>query len=125
MRGAARFGRYFVAGGVAASFDIGLFMLLIHAGQTVQFAGSISFIVATFVNFFLSRHFVFPDREGEGMRKIFATYAVSLVGLALNQFILWIGIERMHMIPLAAKLAATGIVFFWNYLIRNYYVFRK
>jgi putative flippase GtrA len=125
VKSAARFGRYFIAGGVAASFDIGLFLLLIRVGHSVQFSGTVSFIVATLVNFFLSRHFVFPDRQGDGMQKIVATYAVSLVGLALNQLILWLGIEHLHLMPLAAKLAATGIVFFWNYLIRNYYVFRK
>jgi putative flippase GtrA len=97
---------------------------VIAIGQSYLFAGSVSFVVATFVNFILSTRYVFPDRKGTGFRKIVGTYAVSAVGLCLNQLILWLAIDHFHFLPLLAKLLATGVVFFWNYFIRNYFVFR-
>ncbi len=125
MKSSARFARYFLVGGTSAVVDIGLFLILIRLGISYQLAGVLGFIVATAVNFILSKHYVFHDRQGVGFRKMIATYLVSSVGLLLNQLILWIGIEQFFLAPLLAKLVATGMVFFWNYFIRNYYVFKK
>lgn len=123
MSGLTRLIKYFFVGGAAAVVDIGLFLALLSAEASVQAAGTVSFLVATLVNFILARRFVFADRQG-GRSRLIATYAVSFVGLLLNQWVLWIGTERFQWPPLAAKLLATGLVFFWNYGIRNYYVFK-
>ena len=120
-----RFIKYFLAGGTAALFDIGIFMGLIRMGQSYVVAGSVSFIVATFVNYVLSTRYVFRDRKGTGLRTVVATYAVSAVGLVLNQLILWLAIDHFHFFPFYSKLLATGMVFFWNYFIRNYVVFKN
>jgi putative flippase GtrA len=50
---------------------------------------------------------------------------MSAVGLIWNQAILWALIEAAGVHALAAKVIATGCVFFWNYSIRHYFVFAK
>lgn len=124
MKLAARFGRYLIAGGTAAAVDISLFLGLTALGMSYLIAGTISFVLATAVNFHLSANWVFRDRGGINFQRVVATYAVSVVGLGLNQLILWIGVERLLLPLLFAKLLATGIVFFWNFLARNLFVFR-
>jgi putative flippase GtrA len=125
VKSTTRFVRYFLVGGTAAAVDIGLFLGLISIGWSYQWAGILGFTIATAVNFLLAKRYVFHDRNGKRMQEIVGTYLVSGVGLLLNQFILWICIERILLSALFGKLVATGMVFFWNYFIRNLYVFKN
>ena len=50
-------------------------------------------------------------------------FAVSAVGLALNRPSSSRAWKRCSFDLLPAKLAATGVVFFWNYLARRILVF--
>lgn len=115
--------KYFFAGGCAAAVDIGIFLALISLGLHYWLAAILSFIIATAANLFLSVHFVFPDRRTSRTQAALGVYLISGVGLLLNLFILWIGIEQLGSSPVAAKLTATGLVFFWNYFARKQYVF--
>jgi putative flippase GtrA len=50
-------------------------------------------------------------------------FAVSSVGLALNQAVLWLLIENLLWDLMLAKVTATACVFFWNYGIRKNFIF--
>jgi putative flippase GtrA len=117
--------KYFVVGGAAATVDIGLFSF---------FAGYLSwpwapvsictFILATFINYFLSIRYVFQS----GVRyqknlEILAVYIVSFFGLLVNQLVLYISINYIQLNLILAKITATIIVFFWNYLSRKKFIF--
>ncbi len=121
-----RIARYFFVGGVAACVDIGLFMVGTSVLDLPYLrVNAFSFIVATLVNYFLSVRLVFVS-GGRFRRRweIVMVFAVSAIGLGLNQLILAAGIEMGHLVPLLAKLVATGVVFFWNYLARRLLVFK-
>ncbi len=125
-RGAlAGIARYFLVGGAAACVDIGLFMLLAQsAGMPYQAAAAASFLLATLVNYVLSVRFVFVSGARFGRKSELAlVYAVSAAGLAINALVLWAGVEAAGLPLLPAKLAATGLVFFWNYFARRHFVF--
>lgn len=117
--------RYFLVGGAAACVDIGLFTLFARQlGWAYQPVAAASFVAATFVNYALSVRYVFESGRRFTRRwEIALVYGVSGVGLALNAAILWAGVEIARADLLAAKLAATGMVFFWNYFARRYIVF--
>ena len=119
------FARYFVVGGVAACVDVGLFMLFAKVlGLPYLRVAVGTFILATLVNYLLSVRFVFlSGRRFTKRWEIALVYAVSAIGLVLNAAILWLGVELVHLGLLPAKLAATGTVFFWNYLARRLFVF--
>ena len=119
------FARYFVVGGVAACVDVGLFMLFAKVlGLPYLRVAVGTFILATLVNYLLSVRFVFlSGRRFTKRWEIALVYAVSAIGLVLNAAILWLGVELGHLGLLPAKLAATGTVFFWNYLARRLFVF--
>jgi putative flippase GtrA len=120
-----RIARYFAVGGVAACVDIGLFLLFAqHFGLPYLRVAAATFVVATLVNYWLSIRFVFVS--GARFRKrweVALVFAVSAVGLGLNQGILALAVERLGAGLLAAKLLATGAVFFWNYFARRVFVF--
>lgn len=105
--------------------DISLFMLMAVIIDIHWFvSATISFVLATLVNYFLSIRHVFES----GVRfarhhEISLVFMVSAVGLVINQLVLWLSIEQFSIDLLVSKLFATGIVFFWNYGARSKYIF--
>lgn len=118
--------RYFGVGACAAAVDISLFALFAgYLGYNYLVVGAITFILATLVNYVLSVRFVF--RSGVRFARhheVMLVFAVSAVGLALNQLMLYVGIGVLRMGLLLSKVAATGVVFGWNYTMRRRFVFR-
>ncbi len=118
--------RYFFVGAVAATVDIGLFALLVHGfGLDYLAVGAVTFVLATSVNYALSVRVVF--RSGvrfSRWQEIALVFAVSILGLALNQLVLYAGVTRFALLPVLAKVMATAAVFFWNYAARAHFVFK-
>lgn len=119
--------RYFFVGGVAASIDIGLFYIFAkQIGWNYFLVGAGSFSLATLANYILSVRHVFQS----GVRfarhhEVMLVYLVSLVGLAVNQTVLYVGVEKLLIDLMYAKLLATAMVFFWNYGARAKFIFRR
>lgn len=118
--------RYFFVGGVAAAVDIGLFSLLVLAfGWNYLLAGLLTFLLATLVNYVLSiRHVFESGARFRRKHEIALVLGVSSIGLAVNQAALLAGVEMLGLPPVAAKVAATGVGFFWNYWARAQFVFK-
>ena len=56
-------------------------------------------------------------------------YAVSVIGLCLNEIIMFVTLNyvlvaRTPLEKMISKIAATGIVFFWNLLIRDLVIYK-
>lgn len=118
--------RYFFVGGAAAAVDIGIFFVFAKlAGYDYLLVGCIGFLVATAVNYALSVKHVFRSgvRYSKG-KEIALVYLVSMVGLAINQSVLYLLIAQLHSELMLAKLMATGVVFFWNFSVRYFIIFR-
>jgi putative flippase GtrA len=117
--------KYFFVGGIAAAVDIGLFYLGAGvAGWNYLIVGTVSFTLATLVNYVISVRVVF--RSGVRFSRYYEVvlvFLVSCAGLAINQAILYACISRLSIGILPGKLVATGGVFLWNYLLRSHFVF--
>lgn len=119
--------RYFFVGGLAAVVDFTLFVLLTKYLHVAWFwSAIISFTAATLANYVLSVRFVFKSgaRFSRKHHEMMLVFLVSLIGLSINQLVLWLCIEEKQMKPLIAKIVGTGVVFFWNYAARRYFVFK-
>jgi putative flippase GtrA len=118
--------RYFLVGGAAALTDLSLFFLLAQiAGLPYLAVGALSFLVATYVNYILSIRFVF--RSGSRFSKgheMLLVFAVSAVGLLVHQVVLYCTVDIFKLPLMLAKVTATGSVFFWNFGVRRYFIFR-
>jgi putative flippase GtrA len=55
--------------------------------------------------------------------EVVLVFAVSAVGLGLNQLILALCVEQARLSLFFSKVIATGCVFFWNYFARRVIVF--
>jgi putative flippase GtrA len=118
--------RYFFIGGIAAAVDIGVFAVFAKLlGFNYLAVAAVGFVLATLVNYFLSVRHVFESGVRFGRRQEIAiVYLVSTVGLAINQTVLYVGIDLLGWEMIVTKLVATGVVFFWNYGARAHFVFR-
>jgi putative flippase GtrA len=114
-----------VVGGVCALVDLGVFFVFAKlAGLPYLRVAAAGFVIATLLNYFLSVRFVFVS--GARFRKrweVALVFAVSAVGLGLNQLILALCVEQFGLELVLSKIVATGCVFFWNYFARRVLVF--
>jgi putative flippase GtrA len=121
-----KFIKYFFVGGIAALVDFLIFALFVKILKLPWFiSGVTGFFLATLVNYCLSiRHVFTSGARFKKHKEIILIFFVSFIGLIINQLILWQCIVFLLLEPLFAKVIATGIVFFWNYSARNYFVFK-
>jgi putative flippase GtrA len=122
-----RAARYFVVGGISACVDIGFFFVFAKLlGFNYLAVATIGFLIAVLVNYFLSVRFVFKSGVRFTRRQEFAlVYLVSGIGLALHLAVLYAAVDLMAFELMLSKLIATGSVFVWNFLARNYFIFRQ
>lgn len=117
---------YFVVGAAAAAVDISFFLVF---STWLRFnyllVGIVGFVIATLVNYALSIRWVFQSGQRFGRHaEILSVYVVSAIGLGLHATILYWAVARLDLPGIVGKIVATGLVFFWNYAARNYYVFK-
>lgn len=118
--------RYFFVGAAAAAVDIGLFTIFARLlGYNYLAVAGCTFVVATLVNYCLSVRNVFESGARFGRpQELALVFAVSAVGLAINQGVLFVAVDRLGWDLVLSKILATGIVFLWNYQLRANFVFK-
>lgn len=83
-------------------------------------ACAFSYTLSVFVNYFLSMRFVFHGKGDMGkVKEVSIFFTLSLVGLFLNQMIMWVAVEMFHIYYVAAKLLSTLLVTNYNFISRK------
>jgi putative flippase GtrA len=119
--------RYVWVGGFAFVIDYGsLYILKEYIGINYLLSAAVAFIFGLAVNYLLSTFWVFPDSRLNNKMAEFAVFAsIGLVGLLLNEIIMFLCCEVLNIHYLISKLCSTGIVFFWNFFARKIILFTK
>lgn len=116
------FTQYFGAGIIAAFTEWSVFFSVISLEINYLISVTVAFLIATGVNYYFSR-LIFKSSRFDKTKVISLVYFVSFMGLLLNLFFMWILFDILNIYSLFAKIIATGIVFFWNFLLRKYFIF--
>jgi putative flippase GtrA len=121
-----RFGRYFIVGTLAFGVDLGCLLLLVQL-LPLLVANTVAFLVANLFNFLLAHVWVFrrPFRGSDLARQYVSVLAISLVGLALNDALVWVGVKVLEGDVVVSKVVATLVTLVWNYLSRTLWVYRE
>ena len=83
-------------------------------------ASAFSYTLSVFVNYILSMKFVFHGKEDMGkVKEASIFFVLSLVGLLLNQMMMWIAVELFGIYYIAAKLLSTLCVTNYNFISRK------
>lgn len=124
MTHAARFARYVVVGTLAFAIDLAV-LLLLAGVMPLLAANSIAFILANIGNFVMAHFWVFGGNlQDLTLRRYIGTLGVSVVGLLLNDALVWCLAEIVHTGLVLAKVVATVVALGWNYTARVLWVYR-
>lgn len=121
----AQFGRYLLVGGGAFVVDFGTLALLNKVfGVHYLVAAAAGFVLGSLSNYALSVSWVFSQRRVSRRSVELGVFvAVGIVGLGLNQGVLYGLTGRLGLDPLLSKLVSTGVVLFWNFGARKFLLF--
>lgn len=101
--------------------DYGTMIFLTEStGLSYLKACAFSYTLSVFVNYFLSMKYVFHGREDlSRMKEASIFFVLSLIGLFLNQMLMWIAVDVFGIYYAAAKLLSTLIVTNYNFISRK------
>lgn len=121
-----QFSRYVVVGGLAFMIDFGsLYTLTEFAGYHYLISAAVAFLLGLLTNYCLCRLWVFDRRTMESAPLEFLIFAViGIVGLGLNEAIMWFVGEVVHLHYLIGKVISASIVLIWNFGARKLILFR-
>lgn len=86
-------------------------------------ANAIGFTTAASTNYILNRVWTFKSTNPEVMVEFTEFFAISMIGLAINTFILWMLVSKFRMNFYVAKIFAIGVVTIWNFLANAFITF--
>ena len=86
-------------------------------------ANAIGFTTAASSNYFLNRIWTFESTNPRVMVEYGEFLLISMIGLGINTFVLWLLNSKFKMNFYLAKLFAIGVVTIWNFLANYFYTF--
>ena len=119
--------RYGFVGGVAFIADYGsLYALTEWCGVQYLVSAAMAFIIGLTVNYVLSNLIVFTAHRLSNRWLEFALFAlIGVIGLGLNEAIMYSCCEWAGLHYMIAKLISTVLVFFCNFFVRKITLFYK
>ena len=89
-------------------------------------SAALAFLMGLTVNYLLSTCWVFDKSRISNVWAEFAVFAlIGVVGLGLNELIIYLCTGVWGMWVMLSKIISTGIVFFWNFFARKYILFKS
>ena len=117
--------KFGVVGIIATVIDFVVLTILIEAFSVHYLtSAAIGFIVATLFNYVASMRYVFNSRFGphEKRKELIIFILLSVVGLGLNQFFMWLFVEFFSIFYIFSKVLATTLVMAWNFVSRKIFI---
>ena len=118
--------KFGIVGVIATLIDLAVLMLLkefMHVDVLV--ASAVAFSVSVIANYILSMLFVFKSRGNSKVKEFLVFVILSIGGLLLNQFIMWIGTEIMTAYYIWVKFFALVFVPVYNFVTRKIFLEKK
>jgi len=115
--------KFGVVGGLAFLIDYCLLFLLTEFLNIHYLISSvISFIISLIFNYILSIKWVFDVTKKQTIKEITIFTILSVIGLGINQVVMYLGSDILNIHYMFTKLAATAIVMVWNFVTRKIFI---
>lgn len=115
--------RFGIVGILAFIIDYGLMVFCTEIlGIYYLWSSLISFTVSVIFNYFASVKWVFSVENGKTQTQNMVFFIVfSILGLGINQLLMWTGVDILSVNYMIVKLFATAVVMVFNYITRKIY----
>ena len=117
--------KFLFVGGSAFLIDMGVFALFNKCfGVYYLIANIISFTVSVIFNYILSVKWVFDVDENKHSKntELVVFIAMSVIGLGLNELIMYVCVDLIAINEFISKIGATGIVMVYNFITRKLFL---
>ena len=120
-----RFIRFGIVGASGLIVDFGVTWLCKEKLRWNKYvSNSLGFILAASNNYFWNRLWTFHSESVEIVREYSTFVLIALVGLGLNNLIIWLLHEKAQLNFYLSKLIAIGCVMIWNFSMNYVFTFR-
>lgn len=108
--------------GLTIDFTI-TYLLKEHLLVNKYISNGLGFFIAASVNFLLNRVWTFNSKSNF-WREYVIFFCISITGLTINSFIVYLCSDYLHLNFYVSKLIAVGVVFFWNFFMNHKFNFK-
>ncbi len=117
--------KYFVMAVCIVILELITFQLIYLSTSNYYAATIISFVVGVILNWIVGRLLVFGSSEHNPLKEFTMVLAASLVGVAIQVFVVYISVTILLFYPLIGKMLSIVFSFFWNYWFRATIVYKS
>ena len=116
--------KFTIVGGIATVIDfVFLYIFREFCHFPVLVSNTLSFCISVIYNYIASVKWVFDVNKEKDDKKQFIIFIVfSVIGLLLNDLIMWISVDFLSIYYLLAKIIATSIVMIFNFVTRKMFL---
>jgi putative flippase GtrA len=119
-----KFLKFCMVGSSGMIIDFGTTWLLKEKARVNKYlANSTGFVLAATSNYILNRFWTFHSANRQVVTEYLCFIIISVFGLAINNFVVYILTERMKFNFYLSKLFAVGIVILWNFSMNYLFTF--
>lgn len=95
-------------------------------GMTVLWSSFMGFCISLIFNYILNMKYVFKKKEGMKDEHVILVFLItSVIGLGINQLIIYVFSYLKDVHYLISKLIATGVVMIWNFVSKKLLIEKK
>jgi putative flippase GtrA len=120
-----KFIKFCVVGFSGMMIDFGTTWILKEKVKVNKYiANSTGFILAATSNYIWNRFWTFQSENSHVVTEYFSFIIISLIGLAINNFLIYLLSDKMKFNFYLSKLIAIGVVTVWNFVLNYLITFR-
>ena len=116
--------KFAIVGGIATVIDfVFLYIFREFCHFPILVSNTLSFCISVIYNYIASVKWVFDVNKEKDAKKQFIIFIVfSVIGVLLNDLIMWISVDFLSIYYLLAKIIATSIVMIFNFVTRKMFL---
>lgn len=127
-----QFMAYFCVGGISSVVEWVLFSVFANLFDIQYLLATVCAVIfSTLTNWLLGRWFVFKQNErfaSKPVQEAAIIFVVAFIGLLFNLALMWLFVDVFGLdsgfLKVCSKMAATAIVFVYNFLVRKLVIYR-
>ena len=118
--------KFGIVGFIAFLIDYSILYILTDiVGINYLISSTISFVVSLIFNYIASIKFVFEVGHDQTTNDVILFVGLSVIGLGINEAIMYIGVDKLHINHMIVKIGATAIVMVYNFITRKIFIEKK